>query len=267
MARLGAERAQVHALHARRSSRRQQRTLFPDRHRRDRGGRSAGKALRRGSRCRRGRRASPRSNTTTRTSSIAGSTTCSRRASHALAKKGDAASYAEADELARAALRRCAGLTAERAAGSDGAARGAGVLVGGRRCASGGRAARDGAKKAEEVRANGGEHAPAATCLENELEPRAADLASLGARFAPPSTAAAAPANAPQTGASSGSAAIVGMPVTSLDGGAPPAVPPASIASPPGDPSTNTIVDPLAAPSRASAPSSVSSGASRGNQQ
>ncbi len=184
---------------------------------------------------------------------------------HALAKKGDKASFTEADALAKR-LSGLRGLTAEELGDLSGLRAELAFWSAGSDVQAAVNAIASARRKLEEVRANGGEHAPLAGPLSALLEPIAAELGELGARFAPPG-------------------GVVGVPTvgTPINSNVPAAVPPPSVASPPGAPSTNSIIPaepPAAAPPAkpaetapapaveapaqgASAPGSVRSGESR----
>ncbi len=195
-------------------------------------------------------------------------------AAHALAKKSDAQSVQQADALAKrlSALR---GLSAEELA--DLASLRAELAWW-----SAGADVKDAAlsllsarRKLEEVRANGGEHATLAQPLEDDLKPLAEQLAALGNRFAPGANVGMA-----NVGTTNIAVEVNNSEVNNPDGGAGtladgglslapiPAVPPPSVASPPGAPAENSIVPPAPSPAPerhgASAPGSVSSGAVRG---
>ena len=186
---------------------------------------------------------------------------------HALAKKGDATSFAEADGLAKR-LQGLRGLSAEELADltslrAELAFWSAGGDV--KAALTSLAAAR---RKLEEVRANGGEHATMAGPIEAELEPIANELLQAGTRFAQPGTGPVPNIVAVPTVGTQNNSTDGGMPVDVLGANADAGVP--AIAAPvPAHGSDALPLDvpaapPAAAPRHgASAPGSVSSGASR----
>jgi len=180
---------------------------------------------------------------------------------HALAKKSDPAAYGEADALARR-LSLLPGLTAEELADLGALRAELAFWSAGADVQSALTALASARRKLEQVRANGGEHAILAGPLTEQLEPLASQLALLAPRFSPAGSVAVPTLGTQTAGAPTSGAAGVSGPADADAGTAAlaPAVPPPSIASPPGAPATNSIVEPAHG---ASAPGSVSSGASR----
>jgi hypothetical protein len=186
---------------------------------------------------------------------------------HALAKKGDATSFADADGLAKR-LQGLRGLSAEELADltslrAELAFWSAGGDV--KAALTSLAAAR---RKLEEVRANGGEHATMAGPIEAELEPIANELLQAGARFAQPGAAPGKNVGTPNIGTpinSTDAGPATELPGPNLDGGAAaialPLVPHGSDAPPPAVAPSSPPADPQQG---ASAPGSVRSGASRG---
>ncbi len=205
-------------------------------------------------------------------------------AAHALAKKGDATAYAEADSLAKR-LSLLPGLTAEDHSDLNSLRAELAFWSAGGDVQAALTALTAARRKLEEARANAGEHAPLAGGLAEHLDVLSARLAAFGACFV--AGAALSPHNAadgrgpesfcvqsnllpaptPVAAAPIAASPVAAAPVATAplaDGGSAMAAP-ATLAEPPAAaPSPASAIAPAAVkPQSASAPSSISSGASR----